>query len=258
MGIGSIARIASKGWNYAGRLIFDDRFATEITKSIKNQRQILKASGKNSFTGFHKQVKDAFISAEKATSDKKIFQSLKDSLNGYRKDVKDLWTNPSLKGGKGLMSKIGGTFKGLWKRAPLIGTVLMVAFELPNIFKATKEGGLINGAAETGKSAVRIAAGVACGAIGTAILGPLGSIPGFIIGDLLGKLVVGKSYSEKKAAQEQKIAEMTGMNGIPGQQTTPYQTIPQMQMTMSPQELMALQQMLYSNTPPQPQLNVTA
>ena len=253
MGIGSIARIASKGWNYAGRLIFDDRFATEITKSIKNQRQILKASGKNSFTGFHKQVKDAFISAEKATSDKKIFQSLNDSLKSYKTDVSALW-----KSDKKLFSKIGGTLKGLGKRAPLIGTALMVAFELPNIFKATKEGGLVNGAAETGKSAVRIAAGVACGAIGTAILGPLGSIPGFIIGDLLGKLVVGKSYSEKKAAQEHKIAEMTGMNGIPGQQTTPYQTIPQMQMTMSPQELMALQQMLYSNTPPQPQLNVTA
>ena len=253
MGIGSIARIASKGWNYAGRLIFDDRFATEITKSIKNQRQILKASGKNSFTGFHKQVKDAFISAEKATSDKKIFQSLKDSLKSYKTDVSALW-----KSDKKLFSNFGGTLKGLGKRAPLIGTALMVAFELPNIFKATKEGGLINGAAETGKSAVRIAAGVACGAIGTAILGPLGSIPDFIIGDLLGKLVVGNSYSEKKAAQEQKIAEMTGMNGIPGQQTTPYQTIPQMQMTMSPQELMALQQMLYSNTQPQPQLNVTA
>ena len=253
MGIGSIARIASKGWNYAGRLIFDDRFATKITSSLKNSGNYYKRCGKGRFYQFDKQIGRAFQKADKYTSNKKNFQSLKDSLKSYKTDVSALW-----KSDKKLFSKIGGTLKGLGKRAPLIGTALMVAFELPNIFKATKEGGLVNGAAETGKSAVRIAAGVACGAIGTAILGPLGSIPGFIIGDLLGKLVVGKSYSEKKAAQEQKITEMTGMNGIPGQQTTPYQTIPQMQMTMSPQELMALQQMLYSNTQPQPQLNVTA
>ena len=248
-----IASIAKTGLNYAGRLIFDDRFATKITSSLKNSGNYYKRSGKGRFFQFDKQIGRAFQKADKYTSNKKIFQSLKDSLKSYRTDVSALW-----KSDKKFLSKIGGTLKGLGKRAPLIGTALMVAFELPNIFKATKEGGLINGAAETGKSAVRIAAGVACGAIGTAILGPLGSIPGFIIGDLLGKLVVGKSYSEKKAAQEQKIAEMTGMNGIPGQQTTPYQTIPQMQMTMSPQELMALQQMLYSNTQPQPQLNVTA
>ena len=218
-----IASIAKTGLNYAGRLIFDDRFATEITKSIKNQRQILKASGKNSFTG-------------KATSDKKIFQSLKDSLKSYKTDVSALW-----KSDKKFLSKIGGTLKGLGKRAPLIGTALMVAFELPNIFKATKEGGLINGAAETGKSAVRIAAGVACGAIGTAILGPLGSIPGFIIGDLLGKLVVGKSYSEKKEAQKQQFAQMNGNQGMP------FMNIPPMQMTMTPQQLLMLQNMLYSN-----------
>ncbi len=234
-----IASIAKTGLNYAGRLIFDDRFATEITKSIKNQRQILKASGENSFTEFHKQIKDAFIGAEKVTGDKKIFQSLKDSLKGYKTDVSALW-----KSDKKLLSKLGGTLKGLGKRAPLIGTALMVVFELPNIFKATKEGGLVNGALEVGKSGVRIAAGIAGGAIGTAILGPLGSIPGFIIGDLLGKLVVGKSYSEKKAAEQEKIAQAINTSNQ-AFNTAITNMLPQM--TMSPQELMLLQQMLYGN-----------
>ena len=117
----------------------------------------------------------------------------------------------------------------------------MLAFELPNIFKATKDGGIIQGAAETGKSAVRIAAGIACGAIGTAILGVGGSIAGFIIGDMLGKLVVGKSYSEKKAAEQQKIAEANNVN------PSINQTAGSPKITLTPQDLMLMQQMLYNN-----------
>ena len=249
-----IASIAKTGLNYAGRLIFDDRFATQITSSLKNSGNYYKRSGKGRFFQFDKQIGRAFQKADKYTSNKKIFQSLKDSLKSYRTDVSALW-----KSDKKFLSKIGGTLKGLGKRAPLIGTALMVAFELPNIFKATKEGGLINGAAETGKSAVRIAAGVACGAIGTAILGPLGSIPGFIIGDLLGKLVVGKSYSEKKAAQQAEFTRnMTGYDVKVPESS--------LKMTMSPQDLLILQQMLYSgnnndfmtNAANNQKLNVTA
>lgn len=249
-----IASIAKTGLNYAGRLIFDDRFATKITSSLKNSGNYYKRSGKGRFFQFDKQIGRAFQKADKYTSNKKIFQSLKDSLKSYRTDVSALW-----KSDKKFLSKIGGTLKGLGKRAPLIGTALMVAFELPNIFKATKEGGLINGAAETGKSAVRIAAGVACGAIGTAILGPLGSIPGFIIGDLLGKLVVGKSYSEKKASQQAEFTRnMTGYDVKVPESS--------LKMTMSPQDLLILQQMLYSgnnndfmtNAANNQKLNVTA
>lgn len=231
-----IASIAKTGLNYAGRLIFDDRFATKVTSSLKNSSNYYKRAGKGRFFHFDKQIGRAFQKADKYTSNKKIFQSLKDSLKSYKTDVSALW-----KSDKKFLSKIGGTLKGLGKRAPLIGTALMVAFELPNIIKATKDGGLINGAAEAGKSGVRIAAGIACGAIGAAILGPLGSIPGFIVGDILGKLVVGKSYSEKKEAQKQQFAQMNGNQGMP------FMNIPPMQMTMTPQQLLMLQNMLYSN-----------
>ena len=231
MGIASIART---GLNYAGRLIFDDRFATKVTSSLKNSSNYYKRAGKGRFFQFDKQIGRAFQKADKYTSNKKIFQSLKDSLKSYKTDVSALW-----KSDKKFLSKIGGTLKGLGKRAPLLGTALMVAFELPNIIKATKDGGLINGAAEAGKSGVRIAAGIACGAIGAAILGPLGSIPGFIVGDILGKLVVGKSYSEKKEAQKQQFAQMNGNQGMP------FMNIPPMQMTMTPQQLLMLQNISY-------------
>lgn len=263
MGIASIART---GLNYAGRLIFDDRFASKVASRIKAHGKIYKQAGKSRFYDFHKQIGDAFQRADKmtgkinpATGKPKvgIFGNIKRSFMIYGNDVADLWKNSN----KSFFSKIGGTLKGLGKRAPLIGTVLMVAFELPNIFKATKEGGLVNGALEVGKSGVRIAAGVAGGAIGTAILGPLGSIPGFIIGDLLGKLVVGKSYSEKKAAEQERIAQANANSkaNVNLQNTLP-------EMTMSPKDLLLLQQMLYSDnnndflykSANNPQLNVTA
>ena len=231
-----IASIAKTGLNYAGRLIFDDRFATKVTSSLKNSASYYKRAGKGRFYRFDDQIGRAFKNADKYTANKKIFQSLKDSLTSYGRDTANLWK------GKGkLLSKLSGTFKGLFKRAPLIGTVLMLAFELPNIFKATKDGGIIQGAAETGKSAVRIAAGIACGAIGTAILGVGGSIAGFIIGDMLGKPVVGKSYSEKKAAEQQKIAEANNVN------PSINQTAESPKITLTPQDLMLMQQMLYNN-----------
>lgn len=235
-----IASIAKTGLNYAGRLIFDDRFASKVASRIKAHGKMYKKAGKNRFHDFHKQIGDAFQRADQITGKidpvtKKpkigIFGNIRKSFEQYGGDVAALWKNKD----KSFFSKIGGTIKGLGKRAPLIGTALMVAFELPNIFKATKDGGLIAGAAEAGKSGVRIAAGVACGAIGAALLGPVGSIAGFLIGDMLGKLVVGKSYSEKKAAEEAE-------KNLPNAQQTQ-----NMQTTLTPEQLMMMQQMLYND-----------
>lgn len=254
----SIASVAKTGLNYAGRLLFDDRFASKVTSSIKSYGRMNKINGKGRFNQFHKQVGTAFQKAEKATGNKKVFASLAESVKSYKTDVSALW-----KSDKGFWKKIGGTLKGLGKRAPLIGTALMIAFELPNIFKATKEGGLVNGAIEVGKSGVRLAAGIACGAIGTAVLGPVGGLLGFFVGDLIGKVVVGKSYSEKQAEEKQKIADGAGVASNAAQ-TIP-SSIPLMQTTMTPEQLMVLQQLLYSGnnfpyrfTNPQNQLNVTA
>ncbi len=246
MGISGIANIIQKGVNYSGRLIFDDKFSSKVASRLKAQGRIYKKSGKGRFYKFHKQVGSAFERAYKLTeknpvTGKKIgvFDGLKNSLRSYGKDVTKLWGS-----NKSFFSKIGGTLKGLAKRAPLIGTALMVAFEIPNIVKATKDGGLIKGAAEIAKSGVRIASGVACGAIGTALIGPIGGILGFIVGDMLAKFVVGKSYSEKKAAEQEEIKkvvnEFSPANNFVPQNMT-------LQPTLTPQQLLMLQQMLYNN-----------
>lgn len=197
----SIGSIAKTGFSYAGKLIFDDRFASKVTSSLKAIRK----SGK--VTGLHRQIGTAFQQADKyvVRSTKgpySCFGAVKNSLRSYCSETGALW-----KSSKGIFSKLGGTFKGLLKRAPLIGTALTVAFEIPNIYRATRDGGLVNGVIEAGKSGVRLAAGIGLGAVGAAFLGPVGAIAGFMLGDWVGKLVVGKSHTEKLAEQEEKQQE---------------------------------------------------
>lgn len=260
----SIGSIASTGLNYAGRLIFDDKFSQRITQSLKICRKHKKA-GK--YTGnFKDMIVDSFKRADSCT-EKNVWKGLKKSVVSYGDEVAKLWKNPSV----GFFKKIGGTLKGLGKRAPLIGAVLTVAFELPNIIRATKDGGLIKGVTETAKSGVRLASGIACAAIASAFMGPLlGSIVGFTVGDFLGKLVVGKSHTEKlqEAEEKQQQAIVDNQQQYPLNvnpsdypenpglvpQTLPTQTQPVFtsflpQATMTPDQLMAYQNALYGQNP---------
>jgi len=244
----SIVGIAKTGLNYAGRLIFNDKFATTVTKSLKISRSLNRYNG-----SIGKQIKEAFKYAD-ITTEKSVFKGLKDSLKSYKGEVSTLW-----KSNKGIFSKCGGTLKGLWTRAPLIGTALTLAFEIPNIYHAIKDGGLLYGALETGKSAIRLASGIAVGAIGSAFLGPVGMFAGYFLGDWLAKKVVGKSHSEKLAeaeAEQQQLAEATAQQGYTPQSTGVPQgatTAPQgvtftsflPRSTMSQQELYAYGNALY-------------
>ena len=182
--------------NSGAHLLFNERYSSKVTSAIQAQGRMAKAAGHSRFYQFHNQVGEGFLRAEKTP-----WAGLVDSCKAYGKDVSALW-----KGNSSFFAKCGGTLKGLAKRAPLIGTALMVAFEFPNIYRATKEEGIVGGAKEAGKAGVRLAAGMALGAVGTAVAGPIGSIAGFIIGDMIGKLVVGKSFTEKKEEKEKQMA----------------------------------------------------
>lgn len=249
----SITGVAKTGLNYMGRLLFDDNFATTVTSRLKASQRLTKANGGKWYSNFHNRTAEAFVTAEKRCArNGGILDGLKRSIKTFLPDTKAIWKSSGTFG-----SKLKGTLGQLGKRLPLIGTALMVAFELPNIYKATKDGGLVNGAIETGKSAVRLGAGIALGAIGGALLGPIGSIAGFFIGDCIGKLVVGKSYSEKQAEKEEQIAQATQATqptftsnpestttiDTQGAQST---TTNPMTPTLTPQQLTDLQNSLYN------------
>ena len=182
-----------------------------------------------------------------ASTPKKIAQGWK--VGGYL----------AKKGGKNvLMGKLGGALKGIGKKMPLIGSLLLLAFELPNIIKATKNEGIVQGLAETAKAGARLGGATLGAAVGTALGGPIGGFVGWIAGEWLAGKIVGKSYSERKAKQEEKIAQAIQQNpqeimDYPqtitpnGSTNNPYISSPFYNPNINPQQLAYLEQQLYGN-----------
>lgn len=236
----------------AGRLVFDPKF-TEVAEST------LKASRKaQGWKNFHKQIGDCFVKAEQASIKENpyLLKGMKKSLITFPSDIKSAW-----KGASGAWNKTKALGKAFMKKMPLIGGALMVAFELPNIFSAFKDKGLVGGIVETVKSGSRLVGSMAGFAIGQALIPIpiLGGLIGAFASDWLISKVVGKSHTEKKAeAEEQQMAMLEQMQqaqqGITYPQQGAYsaqtqaQTVPPIttpQMTVTPQQLMAMQQQLY-------------
>lgn len=98
----------------------------------------------------------------------------------------------------GLKAGLGGVFKGLAKKMPLIGSLVTIGLEVPNIWSAGKDEGFGTALKEAGKAVLRLG-GAAVGAVaGTFLGGPMGGIAGFAAGEwLVGKLT-GDTYSDKK------------------------------------------------------------
>ena len=98
-------------------------------------------------------------------------------------------------------AKAGGALKGLGKvckKLPIIGTVLTVGFEIPDVVKAFthKDGGFVEGMKQIGKSALKIGVGAGLCAVGTAIGGPVVGALAWAAGDWIVDKVTGGSFSE--------------------------------------------------------------
>lgn len=117
--------------------------------------------------------------------------------------------------GKGIFGQaLAGTkgfFKGIGKNMPLIGALLTIAFEIPNVVKASKEQGIGQGIKEIGKAGVRLAGGGIGAAIGSAICPGIGTCIGWMVGEWLTSKVVGKTYSEKVAEAEYAAQEQAAL-----------------------------------------------
>lgn len=280
----NIGSIASKGWNYiqrAGRIYPDfvmgtgnEAFTQVMRSTIKNRA----ANGQTYMQSVWSGIKDGARAAERHNNilNKQhggFWGSTWHALKTTPKKIAQGWRvggQLAERAGKTGLSKtwsqFKGSLKGLGKRMPLIFSLMVVLPELPNIFSAFKDKGLVGGIAETGKTALRLGAGMTGAAIGQALIPIpiLGGIVGYMAGDWLMSKFTGKSHSEKKAeleeTQNQQIAQQQAM--MQQYNTNPFGTnastntnsaavqpqfnIPQP--TVSPQELMAMQQMLYNNS----------
>lgn len=242
-------------------------------EAIKNAWKNRSVTGMNKWQAVKTGFKDGFIKAEADNArlvkeNGGFFKNLWQNIKNIKKDIPKGWTeggNAAKAAGKNVIKgKFSGLGKALGKKMPLIGSLMMLAFEIPNIFKATKEEGLISGGTEVVKAGVRLGFGAVGAALGSLIPVPfVGNLVGWMVGEAIGKLIVGKPYTEKKEQQEaeiqEKIAQASGQNipfgTIPAQGNTnvnantgtmqntfnPYAVKP----AMSAQELQSLAMQLY-------------
>ena len=156
-------------------------------------------------------------------------------------------------GKNSFLGGLKGSLGAVGKRLPLLGGILMLAAEIKNINGGMKEGGVIGGVKEAGKSVARVGTGMLGMALGTALIPVpvVGSIVGYMAGDWIAKLVVGKNYTERQLEAEVQASAQKETTGA-AQQTTGSvfdtgTTNPFAAGTaMTPQEIMKLQMLLQS------------
>ena len=189
-----------------------EKFSQELRTNWKNAKEsgLTWNNAKDAF-------RDAF-EATKADNDALIqqnggfFKSMKKSLMSIFPDIKTGWKEAGEAAEAASKTKFWAQLKSVGKvlgeRMPLIAALGTLIVEAPNIFKATKDEGLLTGVGETAKTAGRLGLSTVCGAITQALIPVpfLGGMIGFIAGDMLGRFIFGKSYTEKQAQKEKTEA----------------------------------------------------
>lgn len=214
-------------WNYAKRgLKMAPDFALgtggeAFEKTLRESIRGVKAAdgsyvGGTGYKNFWTKLKDAFKASE-AHNENLIKQeggflkAMKKNLMDIPSGLKNGWidgANVAKAAGKsGIMGSLKGSGKFLMTRMPLIGSLLFMAFEAPNIIKATIDGGIVDGGAEFVKAGSRAVGSMAGFCIGQALcpIPLVGGIIGGLIGEWITSKIVGKSYSERKVEAEEKL-----------------------------------------------------
>lgn len=225
-------------WNYARRIgnvylhstfgTGAEEFMESMNKSIFGKRpantpwyQPYKGAD---WSDFWTKFKTAFTDVEKheAAVRKANGGSYWKSFTSQLSSTPELFKKEWIAGGKAAKAagksqfwgKIGGANKALMKRMPLIGGLIMVATQIPNIYKAftsdgvdektglvdpRKTGGLATGLLETGKAVAKVGLDTAGFMIGQALI-PIpfvGGMIGCIASSWLGEEILGKSFTDK-------------------------------------------------------------
>lgn len=170
-------------------------------------------------------IKGISNAANKGNFLSKMWGNLKNLIPDISSSIQAGKRLATMKGKSSLWGTLKGLTKGVGKKLPFIFAALMLVSEVPNIIKATKEKGIIQGLKETIKPVARLVGAGIGSAVGSAICPGIGSFVGWMVGEWLAGKIVGKSYSEKKAeeeAQTQQTQEQA--QGVPMSQTQQAQT----------------------------------
>lgn len=209
--------------NYANFVLGVDQseiFSKELQRSVRGTKDSAtkKYVGGKGFTDLGGSIKSAWNTSKKAVENKSLWTVIKDSFGKIPGEFK---AASRLVAKTGKTSKyFGSTLKILGKRMPLIGNLVFVATEIPNICNAFSKGGVATGVGETLKAAGKMGGFAAGAAIGQALI-PIpfvGALIGGVVGSFVADKVLGKSFTEKQEEAQAKQAQAQA------QQTEPAQT----------------------------------
>jgi len=187
-----------------------------------------KYTGGAGYKHLGKSIKTSILETEKAykgvlTRDGSFWKYAGKSIRELPTELSTNWsaatTAAKAVGKSGFIGGLKSVGTTLGKKLPLIGSLIYAATEIPNIVRATADGGAISGAAEAAKTVGRMA-GFTAGAVLGQVLIPIplvGGIIGGMVGEKLASLVVGKSYTEQKEEIQQEAkteAEKQSKKGV--------------------------------------------
>ena len=152
--------------------------------------------------GFHALEKHVARQSKNGGFFTRVWKNLKSTPGAVAGGYKTAATAAKAAGKSGLWAGIKGGGKALLKKMPLIGAVLTVALEAPNIISAFKDGGFKAGMKEIGGAGVELGCMAGGAAIGSAICPGIGTAIGAVVGGFVGMFARGKTHSEKKAEKE--------------------------------------------------------
>lgn len=167
-----------------------------IGKAMKAQKGSVWQKGKAGFRALEK-----YNNAQTGNFFSRLVKNLRNTPKDLAKGFKVGAKAGAMKGSSKLLSGLKGTGKAFVKKMPLIGAVLTVALEAPNIISAFKDGGFKAGMKEVGGAGVELGCIAGGAAIGSCF-GPVGTAIGAVVGGFVGMFARGKTHSEKKAEKE--------------------------------------------------------
>ena len=231
--IGSICKIGAKAFNYGKRAlkIAPDFILGEsaeiVGKGMRSAKGSIFTKAKAGAKALEKHVAKQAV---KGNFFKRLFKGVVSLPSAFKKNIgQGIKVAARLGKGKGW-----GIWKGISKtvskKMPLIGSLLTIAFEVPNIYKAFKDGGIEAGIKEIGGASVELGCMAGGAAIGSAICPGVGTVVGGIVGSLVGMFLRGKTYTEKQEEalaqnQEQESQQTPVIDGMTPEEIQKYQKL---------------------------------
>lgn len=202
--ISKVGTYAYRGLKATPALLFTENGAKALVKGVHTG--LASGTGKAAIIGGLKTGGLALESVAKAG----VWSSIKAGAKALPGAIAKGWKvggrAAQIAGKNAFLGKFSGAFKGASKAIPGLGNIVMAACALPTIISAFKDEGIVGGVKEIAKEGTKLGAGAIGAAIGSAF-GPIGSAIGWVGGSLIAGLFTGKSHSEKKAEQEELLAQ---------------------------------------------------